>query len=676
MCNAHTSPKFAMSERASEAGASTGLDQQNLAETLLEHFKQYHKSHLQIVQLLQQLRDRQKEYHSLRRDRWGSVFDIRRVARELWENPPSTIQAHSLDNASCMDVEMIYLKPFLPDPDNLLHAKDTVTKWIEEWYYQLPRGPANAHLSTFFPFQMHQKPTLPKERITYGVRHNIEDPFIFYNLSSDSTENSLERVRDEHQGNMCGIIAQFYPSYLRSSLDREQLAIIMLFLSRTRFSKQFLARYMGEWWELPTRARYYSTKIRESYFPDERFLMHHMRSFAVLYAETPADSTEQWHLASFRQRIAFKSFYTPSMSNFIEKRYSTAITFVPAQTPSGFYALVSICDHEEDDNIQSILVPRPADSLPESFTAPWKQYDIHPAGLFAGLSIFQLQICMLIDSWEQDWILTVQTIDRMVSLNLDVLEDNDRLRNLVLGNSADASVLYFKVLQILNNFSDMVGAASSSLETTSNEAGARLAFKDPVPAAGGTKIILEHNWGVVRQRQRDASDRILAKLARTSNEVKSLQSGLFNVQSITEARKSRILNKYLTVFTVVTILFLPPTFVATFFGMHIFDADMINTTQRIFWVVLAAVSGGTYLISGFGLFGSHFSTEERKEWRKDSQRKVDALRKRLVLFSVDLTGNLVAWLVAWFKSILRQIKDKVQMLRFIAGDRRPTQSEV
>ncbi|KAI1157674.1 hypothetical protein F5B18DRAFT_644050 [Nemania serpens] len=72
---------------------------------------------------------------------------------------------------------------------------------------------------------------------------------------------------------------------------------------------------------------------------------------------------------------------------------------------------------------------------------------------------------------------------------------------------------------------------------------------------------LKHNWSIVNQRQRDSSSRILAKLARTSNETKS-EKAPFNVRSITEARKSRILNKYLTVFTVVTILFLPPTFVA------------------------------------------------------------------------------------------------------------------
>lgn len=41
----------------------------------------------------------------------------------------------------------------------------------------------------------------------------------------------------------------------------------------------------------------------------------------------------------------------------------------------------------------------------------------------------------------------------------------------------------------------------------------------------------------------------------------TMENQLFSVQSVTEAQKSRTLNKYLFVFTVFTIFFLPPTFV-------------------------------------------------------------------------------------------------------------------
>lgn len=75
--------------------------------------------------------------------------------------------------------------------------------------------------------------------------------------------------------------------------------------------------------------------------------------------------------------------------------------------------------------------------------------------------------------------------------------------------------------------------------------------------------------------------------------------------------------------------------------MHIFDADTITTTQKIFWVVLGALSGGTYLVAALGLWGSNLSADERKEWQVKLGQKVRVP-----------AGNLAAW----FENIPRRIR--------------------
>lgn len=110
-----------------------------------------------------------------------------------------------------------------------------------------------------------------------------------------------------------------------------------------------------------------------------------------------------------------------------------------------------------------------------------------------------------------------------------MLEDVRHLRKLVLDNRADASVLHFKVLQILNFFSDTVRDTTKYLDELSRNAGkpqylVSSAYSSPFHQE--TEEILKHNWDIVLERQQEASSRILDKLARTTNEVKRLQNGV------------------------------------------------------------------------------------------------------------------------------------------------------
>ncbi|KAI0107887.1 hypothetical protein GGR51DRAFT_559222 [Nemania sp. FL0031] len=633
-------------------------------QTLSEDAKTGPDLQPQILQVLEHIRFNQSGYLKLRRGRWGLTYDIPQTAENVWANGPDA-WAERGTGAFWTNIKpgRRFLESLMPDSTHLGNVHSVFRRWVTEpdrfsvpWskdFLVNPKlteediksndypWPAKWQVSPFWDLWDYQLENnglkgkcwsfvscaLPKAK-------GYADPLNLKWVSPDPDESLPETFRSNED--VCGIIAQFSVSRFSDTVDLSNAAAILCLVrgySQPFYGPEFLHGHIARWRERPTSARcdmrmlgsYQEPMLSHSQGAPPRSLgeqedyprihgmhsgifMHYMRSFIVIDPNEMATHPNP-HTLGFkclREQVTFEGFYDGAMTKLVEKRYSTVLGILPLQKPAGHYALVSICDGQQWD-VREMLEGSPGGRVwSERGVGSWKRYGIYPAGLYTGVSMFQIQICVFIESWERDWTATITRIDEMVSLKFDVLDDDDRLRNLVLGNRSDAAVLYFKVIQILNNFSDTVRAAPSYLDTLSHNVRNLHSFdywfEESYPHTGAVRHILEHNWKIVRDRQRDASDRILAKLERTSNEVKSLQSGVFNVQSITEARKSRVLNKYLLVFTIVTILFLPPTFVATFFGMHIFDASTIDTTQKIFWIVLAGLSGGTYLIAGLGLF--------------------------------------------------------------------------
>lgn len=173
---------------------------------------------------------------------------------------------------------------------------------------------------------------------------------------------------------------------------------------------------------LPKR-RGYKTKWRSyGYETESAVFMHYMRSFIVDLSED-ATTTEPYipGLRCLRDHITFKGFYEKTKTTLIEKRYSTALSLLPLEKPAGHYVLVSICDGQDDD-VNNMFDQSPGGNAYDRYRAtPWKKYGIYPAGLYTGISMFQLQICALIDLWEKDWASTIKHIDEMVSLNVSLL---------------------------------------------------------------------------------------------------------------------------------------------------------------------------------------------------------------------------------------------------------------
>ncbi|KAK5143323.1 hypothetical protein LTR32_004528 [Rachicladosporium monterosium] len=90
--------------------------------------------------------------------------------------------------------------------------------------------------------------------------------------------------------------------------------------------------------------------------------------------------------------------------------------------------------------------------------------------------------------------------------------------------------------------------------------------------------------------------------------------------------------KAILVFTVVTIIFLPLSFVASFFGMNVTDIRNTTRTQSLFWVVAVCLTFGVVSLSIFLAFSGGDILEKAMLWR-------DARRERQVSTTTLLRQN-------------------------------------
>jgi len=108
--------------------------------------------------------------------------------------------------------------------------------------------------------------------------------------------------------------------------------------------------------------------------------------------------------------------------------------------------------------------------------------------------------------------------------------------------------------------------------------------------------------------------------------------------------------KAIMVFTLVTIIFLPLSFVTSFLGMNTSDIRDMSSGQSLFWMIavpLAAVTMGTAMFIGYNgdelrdTIASIFRTVTGKEDRSTSARGISvAQRKRARQLQGDANGNL------------------------------------
>lgn len=79
--------------------------------------------------------------------------------------------------------------------------------------------------------------------------------------------------------------------------------------------------------------------------------------------------------------------------------------------------------------------------------------------------------------------------------------------------------------------------------------------------------------------------------------------------------------KAILVFTIVTIIFLPLSFISSFFGMNFADIRDMESTQKLFWIIAGSLTVGTV---GFAIFLAFYGTSIMDSfigWRENRRRK-------------------------------------------------------
>ncbi|KAK4214218.1 hypothetical protein QBC37DRAFT_284332 [Rhypophila decipiens] len=213
-------------------------------------------------------------------------------------------------------------------------------------------------------------------------------------------------------------------------------------------------------------------------------------------------------------------------------------------------------------------------------------------GARSGFMLFQAMLLDLLAHWAEQWQSSLDEIDGCVKVKLANVLDARTSEDLMFDKSFQKSRVYFQVLQVLRIFSESIRETGTELKSLSNMLGKR-AREDY------NNVDIHNNWNLVLGFQVQEELKLLQRIAEKTEEIKSLRDGLFNATSLLETSKATSMNRYIIVFTIVTVAFLPPSFVATVFGTDLFNSDDTDGAITKFKFTTVAVSLITYLVAFF-----------------------------------------------------------------------------
>ncbi|EAW25667.1 uncharacterized protein NFIA_044860 [Aspergillus fischeri NRRL 181] len=168
---------------------------------------------------------------------------------------------------------------------------------------------------------------------------------------------------------------------------------------------------------------------------------------------------------------------------------------------------------------------------------------------------------MIQKEWQRKWSSLLDEIDNCVRLQVTDLRNRQMREDLMFDSSFARSDFYFTILQHLRIFAQTIRDTGSDLQALADLGLFHLRIpldniESPAAAA----------WEQIMTRFEETSDRLLQRIYNQTEDIRSLRDGLFNATSLREASKSTNMNRYIMVFTIMTILYLPLSFVALALG--------------------------------------------------------------------------------------------------------------
>ncbi|KAF7122250.1 hypothetical protein CNMCM5793_000207 [Aspergillus hiratsukae] len=251
-----------------------------------------------------------------------------------------------------------------------------------------------------------------------------------------------------------------------------------------------------------------------------------------------------------------------------------------------------------------------------------------------GVVMFLAIISDRLDDWQHEWESVLDLIDRILATEMQEILHTNTQEELMYERSLITIKSYFTILQTLRVCKAWIHEVPKDLD--------RMSYEVRTVHNGVDLESFNSSWDRLSKHSGEIVEKLLSRIGQIEEEFKSLQDGLMNITSVVESTKSSTMNRYILVFTVATILYLPMGFVASIFGMHLFDYPRLEQTQRSFYITMVLASVITYLIATLAIFGirQHMrikGTEQARRW-KDSWNGLSELVSRDSFKQWDLAG--------------------------------------
>ncbi|KAI0483966.1 hypothetical protein GGR56DRAFT_1974 [Xylariaceae sp. FL0804] len=249
-----------------------------------------------------------------------------------------------------------------------------------------------------------------------------------------------------------------------------------------------------------------------------------------------------------------------------------------------------------------------------------------------GFLQFLVVLSRAIDHWRRCWDTMMDEIDKLIRVELRDTLDKKRWETLMFDDSFQLSEQYFTVLQLLRIFKNWIEETAEGMQNLEKEIRAqskywRLWRRKHAP-------LDEKEWPLNRDILKDNLEKVSClfighaqalqhRIMRKEEEVESLRDGLLNTASLREAYKTKTLNWYIGVFTIVTVFFTPLGFMATFWAIPFMASSRNVGLPSGFLPSFVAVPMLTYVISAaFIVYLWGRSSKSEKTQKADASRPI------------------------------------------------------
>ncbi|KAF5563467.1 hypothetical protein FNAPI_2676 [Fusarium napiforme] len=340
------------------------------------------------------------------------------------------------------------------------------------------------------------------------------------------------------------------------------LACALSFEEPFRFSRRESPWEGTDHWDVGKSTSLLSTVFRSGYSVQTDHQLHNTIHWQIRYFSPLHEHEEYGSGCLFRKRE------TATFDKTILQEKRAVVSFRVLRNAPELFSILVLKDEE-------MLPHSPIPDQQFDFDMFWKDYGFLEPNKVTPLTYYLLEICRVFEMCMAAWGETLSTIDNLANVKLDDLNDVGKVENLMFDNSFKRSRDYFVALQILRIIDEWIDEVKSTVENM---------FKDPVlvPASmwpDGSTESFEVAIRYVNEHVTATKSRVRMK----QEEINSLRDGLFNATSLRESMKAMALNQAIYVFTVVTVLFTPVSFLAV--GRPPFSSSVTMLTKQTFWAL-------------------------------------------------------------------------------------------